>query len=118
MLCCGAAEPMDLHPLQCNSLERDLLFLLGFRLHVRREEYDALAVVLGAPLPEAAEPPQLCASICADGCYREDGALVASGRAPRDEPERAGGELGAMERGRGCSRDILHIPGCILRCYV
>lgn len=45
---------MDLAEL--NSLERDFLFRLGFRAHVTRAEYDALAASLGAP-PYPLRPP-------------------------------------------------------------
>jgi hypothetical protein len=35
---------------ELNALEREFLFLLGFRLAVRREEYDACAASLSVPL--------------------------------------------------------------------
>ena len=49
MSCRLRAQIAGLQLRELNALEREFLFLLGFRLAVRRDEYDACAAALAAP---------------------------------------------------------------------
>jgi hypothetical protein len=58
--CRRRAQIAGLELRELNALEREFLFLLGFRLAVRRDEYDACAATLAAPPlcgPAAPIPP-------------------------------------------------------------
>ena len=64
--CCFRAQIGGLELQELNRLETELLFRIGFRLHVRREEYDAAAAaLLEQPTPAACAAATGCAaSVC------------------------------------------------------